>query len=104
MRVDGLRHQGPPHGQRDRRQANIVRGIDTFEALVAFYRDGGRYPGWVEVQWAKPTGAELDAVVEKLKALKLTVRNVPIDAAPAEGTCLFTGKPAVERVFVAKAY
>lgn len=88
----------------DRREANIHRGVDSLDALAAFYDSNGRYPGWVEVQWARPTGAELDAVVEKLKALKLTVRNVPIDAAPADGTCLFTGKPAVERIFVARAY
>ena len=25
-------------------------------------------------------------------------------AAPAEGTCIFTGKPAVERILVARAY
>jgi prolyl-tRNA synthetase len=42
--------------------------------------------------------------VEQLKARKLTFRNVPLDAAPADGTCLFTGEPAVERIFVARAY
>jgi prolyl-tRNA synthetase len=56
------------------------------------------------VSWAKPSGAELDKVVERLKALKLTFRNVPEGAAAAEGTCLFTGKPAVERILVARAY
>jgi prolyl-tRNA synthetase len=43
-------------------------------------------------------------VVERLKALKLTFRNVPGDAAAAEGTCIFTGAPAVERILVARAY
>ena len=70
----------------------------------AVFAEGGKYPGWVEVQWARPTGAELDAVVERLKALKLTVRNAPMDAAPAEGDCVFTGEPAVERVLVGRAY
>ena len=87
-----------------RRNANITRGIGTMDALASFYDDNAKYPGWVEVQWSKPTGAALDAVVEKLKSLKLTVRNVPIDAAPAEGTCIFTGEPAVERIYVARAY
>jgi prolyl-tRNA synthetase len=50
------------------------------------------------VQWSKPEGAELDAVVERIKALKLTFRNVPLNAAPADGVCIFTGKPAVERI------
>lgn len=87
-----------------RRDANITRDITTMEALSAFYDDSAKYPGWAEVQWSKPTGAALDAVVEKLKALKLTVRNVPIGAAAADGTCIFTGEPAVERIYVARAY
>ena len=46
----------------------------------------------------------LDAVVGRLKALKLTFRNVPLDAEPADGPCLFTGEPAVERIYVARSY
>ena len=60
--------------------------------------------GWVELQWSKPTGPALDTVVEQLKALKLTIRNAPADAAPAQGDCFFTGAPAVERILVARAY
>ncbi|HWK41532.1 MAG TPA: aminoacyl--tRNA ligase-related protein [Croceibacterium sp.] len=89
---------------RDRRDANITRGIDSMAALDAFYADDVRYPGWVEVQWSRPSGAALDAVVEQLKARKLTFRNVAIDAEPADGACLFTGEPAVERIYVARAY
>jgi len=87
-----------------RREANIERGIASFEALAEFFGEDRRYPGWVEVQWSRPTGAALDAVTERLKALKLTFRNVPLDAAPADGACLFTGEPAVERIYVARAY
>jgi prolyl-tRNA synthetase len=89
---------------KDRREANIVRGIDSFEALAEFFGEDRRYPGWAEVQWSRPTGAALEAVGERLKALKLTLRNVPLHAAPADGACLFTGEPAVERVYVARAY
>ena len=88
----------------ERREANITRGIDSFGALEAFYSSAERYPGWIEVQWARPTGAELEKVAERLKALKLTIRNVPMDAAPADGACVFTGAPATERVYVARAY
>jgi len=56
------------------------------------------------VQWSKPTGAALDKVVERLKALKLTLRNVPADAAPVDGACVFTGDAAVERVIVGRSY
>ncbi|MEO0063454.1 MAG: hypothetical protein RLZZ08_2014, partial [Pseudomonadota bacterium] len=87
-----------------RREAQIERGIDTLEALATYFGEDRRYPGWAEVQWAKPTGAALDAVVEKLKALKLTLRNVPVGAAPASGTCIFTGDAAVERIYVARSY
>ena len=48
--------------------------------------------------------AELETVVEKLKAEKLTFRNVPRESEPADGTCIFTGEPAVERILVARAY
>ncbi len=88
----------------ERRQANMVRDIGSLEALKAFFAEDRRFPGWIEVQWSRPEGAALDKVVEQLKALKLTFRNVPLDAAPADGPCLFTGEPAVERILVARAY
>ena len=56
------------------------------------------------MQWCKATGDELEAIEERLKKLKLTIRNVPVDAAAAEGECIFTGKPAVERIIIGKAY
>ena len=89
---------------RERRDANIVRDIASLDALDTFYAEDKRYPGWAEVQWSRPSGAALDQVVEQLKARKLTFRNVALDAEPAEGTCLFTGEPAVERIYVARAY
>ena len=87
----------------DRLRANIARASD-FAAVEKHFAEGVKNPGWLEVQWSKPSGVTLDAVVERLKALKLTLRNVPIDAAPVDGPCVFTGAPAVERVLVARAY
>ena len=87
-----------------RRDAQIVRGVDSMDALAKVYADDQRFPGWVELGWSKPTGAELDEVVTRLKALKLTIRNTPMDEAPVSGTCIFTGKPAVQRIYVARAY
>ncbi|RJY08473.1 aminoacyl--tRNA ligase-related protein [Aurantiacibacter aquimixticola] len=89
---------------RERREANVVRDIDNMNDLAAFYESGEKFPGWVEVQWSKPTGAALEKVVEQLKAHKLTFRNVPMHTPPADGTCIFTGEPAVERIYVARAY
>ena len=87
-----------------RRDANITRGLTSFDEVEAFYSRDEKYPGWVEVQWSKPTGTDLEQVTERLKALKLTIRNVPIGSDPADGPCLFTGAPAVERILLAKAY
>lgn len=97
--------QAKLHDQaRGKLESNITRSVTDFAGLEAFFEQGGKYPGWVEVQWARPTGADLGKVVERLKALKLTFRNVPLDAAPVDGACIFTGAPAVERILVARAY
>jgi len=89
---------------RTRLDANIHRDVTDMAGLQAFFAEANRTPGWVELQWSKPTGPALDQVVEQLKALKLTIRNAPLDAAPAQGDCFFTGAPAVERILVARAY
>ena len=87
-----------------RRDANIHRGLATLDEVAAFFGEQARYPGWVELGWARPTGAELEDVVQKLKALKLTIRNTPMDARPVSGTCPFTGRAAVEWIYVARSY
>ena len=86
---------------RERLHANIRRDVTD---LAAHYAGEDKCTGWVEVQWSRPTGAVLDGIVEKLKALKLTMRNTPLDAAPADGACFFTGEPAVERVLIGRTY
>lgn len=96
--------QATLHAQaRARLEAGIERGIAQADALSEWF-DASARPGWAEVNWSKPTGAALDKVVEWLKARKLTLRNAPLDAAPAQGACIFTGEPAIERVLVGRAY
>ncbi len=87
-----------------KRDAQIERGVSTLEELGEFFADSKRYPGWVELGWSRPTGAALEDVVAKLKALKLTIRNTPMNAPKPTGTCPFTGQPAVETIYVARAY
>ena len=87
-----------------RRDAQIHRGVTDLAGLEAFFAEDQKYPGWVELGWSRPTGAALEEVVAKLKALKLTMRNTPLGAPPASGTCPFTGQPAVETIYVARAY
>ena len=87
-----------------RLDSNIRRDVADFAELERFFAESAKFPGWIEVEWAKPSGAELEAVDQRLKALKLTLRNAPMDAAAATGACIFTGKPAVERVLVGRSY
>ncbi len=80
---------------------NIRRDITDLEL---HFKSDDKFVGWVEVQWARPTGAALDKIVEQMKALKITMRNTPLDAAPVEGACFFTGEPAVERILIGRTY
>jgi prolyl-tRNA synthetase len=41
---------------------------------------------------------------EKLKALKVTIRCIPVDAPEEPGKCIFTSKPSTRRAVFAKAY
>jgi prolyl-tRNA synthetase len=85
-----------------RLESNIAR--DVSDLAAHFKGDEAKFAGWVEVQWARPTGAALEKIVEQLKALKLTIRNTPIDAAAVDGACFFTGEPAVERILIGRTY
>ncbi|MEQ1547670.1 MAG: aminoacyl--tRNA ligase-related protein, partial [Chakrabartia sp.] len=86
-------------------RARMIENIahDVLDLAVHFQRDD-KMVGWVEVQWARPTGDALEKIVQQLKALKLTIRNTPIDAAPVVGACFFTGVPAVERILIGRTY
>jgi prolyl-tRNA synthetase len=99
-----------------RLRANISSDAKTFADLEAYFGTGededddesglgsGSFRGWVRAPWARPEGAELDQVDARLKKLKLTLRNVPMGQGPATGTCLFTGRPAVEDILIARSY
>ena len=85
-------------------RANIVP-LSDWAAVEASFAAGQKNPGWVDVAWSKPTGAALEAVVERLKALKLTIRNAPRgQTGQPDAPCIFTGEPAVERVLIGRAY
>ncbi len=84
-----------------RLEAGIRRDVTD---LAAHYAGDEKVVGWVEVQWARPTGDALEAIVQQLKAMKLTMRNVPLNAAAADGACFFTGEKAVERILIGRTY
>ena len=92
-------------------ESNIVSGIKDLAGISEFFGaasdnddDVGAFKGWVRVPWSRPAGAELDKIADWLKALKLTVRNAPLDQAAPTGACVFTGAPAVEDILIARAY
>jgi prolyl-tRNA synthetase len=88
-----------------RLDGNIKTGLTSFDQVAAFFgEDEDSFKGWVRVAWAKPTGAELEAVEQKLKALKLTIRNAPADQPKEFGPCIFSGKRGVEEILVGRAY
>ncbi len=80
---------------------NIHRDITN---LKSYFKSDDKFVGWVEVQWSRPTGAALDSIVQQLKALKITMRNAPMDCPPADGKCFFTGETAVERILIGRTY
>ncbi len=54
--------------------------------------------------WHPYDEGELEAVVQKLKAFKLTLRNAPMDQPESFGPCIFTGSPGVEEILIGRAY
>jgi prolyl-tRNA synthetase len=89
----------------------IRTDIDSFEGLEAYFgaaveddEAGAAFKGWVRAGWSRPQGDELEGVVERLKKLKLTLRNTPMDRSAGEKRCIFTGRPAVEDILIARAY
>ncbi len=92
---------------KDRLDANIRTDIADFKGLADHFGtddDDGAFKGWVRAPWSKPSGAALADVEAKLKSLKLTIRNAPMRQPDSFGRCLFTGKPGVEEILIARAY
>jgi prolyl-tRNA synthetase len=93
-----------------RLQANVKTGVTDFAGLADFFgaaaddEDAGEFKGWIRAPWCRPSGAELDAIDTRLKTLKLTLRNAPLDQPKTFGACIFTGKPGVEEVLISRAY
>ncbi len=93
-----------------RLDANICSDLTTFPAIAAYFGEAAEddarsvFKGFVRAPWARLTGKELEEIEARLKALKLTLRNVPMGQSKPEGACVFTGRPAVEEILIARAY
>jgi len=77
--------------------------IDTKEEFYAFFtpkKEDEIHGGFALCHWN-----EDPAVEEKVKQdLNVTIRCIPIDAAPETGKCVITGEPSPRRVVFAKSY
>lgn len=70
--------------------------VNTWDEFTAQLDKGG----FLSAHWDGTSETE-----EKIKELtKATIRCIPLDFAPEEGTCILTGKPSQGRVLFAKAY
>ena len=94
-----------------RLEANIRTDMKSFDDLAAFFGPAAEdddaaatFKGWVRASWSKPTGEALDAIVARLKTLKLTIRNAPMDQPTTFGPCIFSGEPGVQEILIARAY
>jgi prolyl-tRNA synthetase len=77
-------------------QANseVIDDLARFEDMMSQRR------GFAHAQWCGE--AECEAMLKDRTSA--TIRNLPLDASPADGVCLYCGRPARHRVVLAKAY
>ena len=88
-----------------RLDANIKDGVTDWAGVESYFSGSDdEFKGWLKVSWSKPSGADLDKVDTKLKALKLTIRNAPLQQPDTFAPCLFTGAAGVEEILIGRAY
>lgn len=78
------------------KQGNTFR-VDTWEEFTDVIENRG---GFAYAHWDGTAETE-EQIKEKTKA---TIRVIPLDNPKEEGTCIFSGKPSLERVLFARAY
>ena len=80
----------------DFREAN-THYVDTWEAFKDVIENKG---GFAVAYWDGTSETE-----EKIKEeTKATIRFIPLEETGGEGKCIYSGKPAMQRVYFAKAY
>jgi len=94
-----------------RLDTNIRSDIESFEQLADFFGAAGEedeaveFRGWVRAAWCQPTGDALNQVEQRLKQLKLSIRNAPLGQSESSlGKCIFTGQKALQEILIARAY
>jgi prolyl-tRNA synthetase len=74
-----------------------ITEVDDFETFKEILNTKG---GFVSAHWDGTSESE-EAIK---KATKATIRCIPYVSVSKEGSCVFSGKPSVQRVLFAKAY
>lgn len=71
--------------------------VDTFEEFKQVLDGKG---GFILAHWDGTSESE-----EQIKAeTKATIRCIPLNSQPEEGTCIYSGKPSKQRVLFARSY
>lgn len=76
---------------------SMTSKADTWEEFIDILDNKG---GFVHAHWDGTPETE-QKIKEETKA---TIRCIPLDSVPEEGTCILTGKPSSRRVIFARAY
>jgi prolyl-tRNA synthetase len=88
-----------------RLDGNIKSGVTDWKGVEDYFAGSDEdFKGWLKVSWSRPTGAALEAVEARLKGLKLTIRNAPLQQPENFAPCLFTGAAGVEEILIGRAY
>jgi prolyl-tRNA synthetase len=78
--------------------------IDDLKQFEAFFTPENKEEPEIHGGLAYSHFVESPEMHEKLKALKVTIRCVPLDGSEEPGKCIFTGQPSQRRGVFAKAY
>ena len=85
------------------RSSNEYTNIDTLDELKAHIeakREACEVPGWVLVGWDGTE--ETEAKIKEETGF--TTRNIPFNPPVKKETCIVSGKPATQTVWIARAY
>ena len=81
-----------------------TRNIDSLDEFVQYFTPANEAKPEIHGGFALAHVAPSEAVLEKLKELKVTARCIPLDAPEENGKCIFTGAPSKKRMVFAKSY
>ena len=90
-----------------RLSSNIVTTIEHKEDFEAYFANSNVYMESTKAQkvaFVRGKWCGDDDTLEKLKAMRLTIRCIPFDQSGTEGECLLSGKKATLDVIYARSY